>query len=41
MTVNGDIGLSDSDAQSDTLQASIGLQLSGTIYQGGSKISAG
>ena len=36
MTLNGDIGLSDSDAQPDTLQASIGLQLSGTIYQGGS-----
>ena len=36
MTLNGDIGLSDSDAQPDTLQASVGLQLSGTIYQGGS-----
>ena len=36
MTLNGDIGLSDSDAQPETLQASIGLQLSGTIYQGGS-----
>ncbi len=36
VTLNGDIGLSDSDAQSDTLQASIGLQFSGTIYQGGS-----
>ena len=37
VTLNGDIGLSDSDAQSDTLQASIGLQFSGTIYQGGSR----
>ena len=36
MTLNGDIGLSDSDAQPDTLQASTGLQLSGIIYQGGS-----
>ena len=36
MILNGDIGISDSDVQSDTLQASIGLRLSGTIYQGGS-----
>nr|ADD93639.1 outer membrane efflux protein [uncultured marine bacterium MedDCM-OCT-S04-C694] len=36
MTLNSDIGLSDSDVQPDTLQASIGLSLSGTIYQGGS-----
>jgi outer membrane protein len=36
MTLNGDIGLSDSDVQADTLQASIGLSLSGKIYQGGS-----
>ena len=36
MTLNGDIGLAESDTQPDTLQASIGLQLSGTIYQGGS-----
>ena len=36
LTLNGDIGLSDSDVQPDTLQASIGLNLSGTIYQGGS-----
>ena len=36
MILNGDIGISDSDIQSDTLQASIGLRLSGTIYQGGS-----
>ena len=34
--LNGDIGLSDSDVQSDMLQASIGLRLSGAIYQGGS-----
>jgi len=36
MTLKGDIGLSDSNSQSDTLQASIGLSLSDTIYQGGS-----
>ena len=36
MILNGDIGISDSDVQSDTLQASIGLRLSGAIYQGGS-----
>ena len=36
MRLNGDIGISDSDVDSDTLQASIGLSLSGTIYQGGS-----
>jgi outer membrane protein len=36
LLLNGDIGISDSDVQSDTLQASIGLSLSGTIYQGGS-----
>jgi len=36
LTLNGDIGLSDSDVQPDTLQVSIGLNLSGTIYQGGS-----
>ena len=36
MTLNGDIGLTDSDVQPDTLQASIGLSVSGTIYQGGS-----
>jgi outer membrane protein TolC len=29
MILNGDIGISDSDVQSDTLQASIGLRLSG------------
>jgi len=36
MTLNGNLGVSDSDAQPDTLQASIGLSVSGTIYQGGS-----
>ena len=36
VTLNGDIGLSDSDSQPETLQASIGLSLSGKIYQGGS-----
>ena len=36
MLLNSDIGISDSDVGSDTLQASIGLSVSGTIYQGGS-----
>ena len=36
MTLNGNLGVSDSDAQPDTLQASIGLSVTGTIYQGGS-----
>ena len=36
ITLNGDIGLAESNTQSDTLQASIGLRLSGIIYQGGS-----
>ncbi len=36
VTLNGNIGVADSDVQPDTLQASIGLRLSGIIYQGGS-----